>query len=324
MRADLAHELDDVELIARDGRVRELAEAADLGDDVAQLVEVLDGLAHGGVGDVDAEALFQLVDDLELELGLVVVEGGLVALHRRVDDGDEELVVLDGVYEEEMLLHPLHGGAALGAEEGAEVVVAALDAALEDGADVGTVAVRHVVSGDVRGGTTRRAQARGKAPGKIQQDFGDIIAVIPQRDLAIVDRLRDQLVLSLLQEVFEVDQVFQILQFAAPLIFICQVLKLICTTNPPLCVKIIVHIDGLVKHLSSTTFKNQLVCKRPGPGDKKTPPPIGAAAWVLRFTRRSRRGGGVCVRRRRACALSWRGRRGRPRRRGLPCRCPRS
>ena len=223
-----------------------------------------------------------------------------------------------------MLLHPLHGGAALGAEEGAEVVVAALDAALEDGADVGTVAVRHVVSGDVRGGTTRRAQARGKAPGKIQQDFGDIIAVIPQRDLAIVDRLRDQLVLSLLQEVFEVDQVFQILQFAAPLIFLCQVLKLICTTNPPLCVKIIVHIDGLVKHLSSTTFKNQLVFKRPEPGDKKTPPPIGAAAWVLRFTRRSRRGGGVCVRRRRACALSWRGRRGRPRRRGLPCRCPRS
>lgn len=161
VRADLAHELDDVELIARDGRVRELAEAANLGDDVAQLVEVLNGLAHGGVGDVDAEALFQLVDDLELELGLVVVEGGLVALHRRVDDGDEELVVLDGVYEEEMLLHPLHGGAALGAEEGAEVVVAALDAALEDGADVGTVAVRHVVSGDVRGGTTRaRAGAR--------------------------------------------------------------------------------------------------------------------------------------------------------------------
>ena len=260
MRTHLAHELDDVELIAGDGRIGELAEVADLGDDVAELVEVLNRLAHRGVGDVDAEAAFKLVDDLELELGLVVVEGGLVALHRRVDDGDEEFVILDGVYKEEVLLHSLHGGAALGAEQGAEVVVAALDAALEYGADVGTVAVRHVVSGDIRGGTARRAQTRGKAPGKIQQDFGDIVAVVPQRDLAIVDRLRDQLILSLLQEVLEVDQVFQILQFAAPLIFICQIIKLKCTTNPSLCVKIIVHNDGLVKHLSSFAFENRLVC----------------------------------------------------------------
>ena len=35
--------------------------------------------------------------------------------------------------------------------------------------------------------------------------------------------------------------------------------------NPPSCVKIIVHIDGLVKHLSPLSFEKQLVCYRPEP-----------------------------------------------------------
>src|SRR5699024_378861 len=104
VRTHLADELDDVELIARDGRVFELAVIAYLGDGVAKLVEVLDGLAQRGLGGVYAKAFFKLVEHLELQLGLVVVEGGLVALHGRVDDGDEELVVLHGVYEEEVLL----------------------------------------------------------------------------------------------------------------------------------------------------------------------------------------------------------------------------
>ena len=45
MGADLAYELDDVELIAGDGRIIELAEVADLGDDAAELVVLLDSLA---------------------------------------------------------------------------------------------------------------------------------------------------------------------------------------------------------------------------------------------------------------------------------------
>ena len=50
-----------------------------------------------------------------------------------------------------------------------------------------------------------------------------------------------------------------------------------CTTNPPSCVKIIVHIDGLVKHLSPLPFEKQLVCYRPGPKSaaEKTAAPEG-------------------------------------------------
>ena len=88
---------------------------------------------HGGIGGVHAVALGKLVNDLELQLALVVVIAGLIALERGIDLRDEEAIVLHGIDEEEVLFHTLHGRAALGAEERIEVVVAALNGALEDG-----------------------------------------------------------------------------------------------------------------------------------------------------------------------------------------------
>ena len=73
VRADLAHELDDVELIAGNGRVGQLAEVADLGDDIAQLVELLDGRAHGGIGGVHAVALGERFDLIAVALARVNV-----------------------------------------------------------------------------------------------------------------------------------------------------------------------------------------------------------------------------------------------------------
>ena len=212
MRADLADKLDDVELIAGDVGVFRLAEIADLGDDAAYLVMILDGLAHGLLGGIDAVFIVQLVDDLELELRLVVVKVCLVALHGRVDLGDEEPVVLHGVNEEEVLLHTLHRGAAFRAEQSVEVVVAALDGALENGAGVGAGAVGHVVAGDIGGCAARRSQSGREAAGKVKQDLGYVVAIVAQSILAFVHCLSDKLILSILKQVLKINKMLKIFQ----------------------------------------------------------------------------------------------------------------
>ena len=122
----------------------------------------------------------------------------------------KKFVVLDGLEQVELLLHALHGGAALGAEHGGEVVVAALNRALENGADIGAGAAGHVVGGHVRRGTSGGAQTRGEAAVQIHQHFRDIVAVIAQAALSFLARLLHELVVGVLQQVFEEDQVFQV------------------------------------------------------------------------------------------------------------------
>ena len=151
MGADLTYELDDMELIAGDGRIIELAEVADLGDDAAELVVLLDSLAHSLIGDINAKTVLHLVNDLELKLSFVVIKVGLIALHGRIDLGNEKSVVLNGIDEEEVLFHTLHGRAAFRAEQAAEVVVSAFDGALENGACIGAGTVCHVVVCNIAG-----------------------------------------------------------------------------------------------------------------------------------------------------------------------------
>ena len=159
MRADLADELDNMELIAGDGRIIELAEIADLCYNAAELIVLLDSLAHCGIGNINTEALFQGLYDLEHELCLVVIEVGLVALHGRIDLRYKEAIVLDRIYKEEVLFHTLHGSAALGAEQCAEVVVSTLDGALKNGAGIRAGAVCHVVVCDIAGRAIGSAQS---------------------------------------------------------------------------------------------------------------------------------------------------------------------
>ena len=210
MRAHLADELDDVELVAGDAGVIRLAEIADLGDDAADLVMVINGAAHSLLGGVDTVFLVQLVHDLELELRLVVIEIGLVALHGRVDLRDEELLILHRVDEEEMLLHALHGRAAFRAEKGVEIVIPAFDGALEKGAGIGAGAVGHVIAGDIRGCAARRAEPGRKAAGKVEQNFRDVVAAVAQRIVSLLYRLCDKLVVCILKQILKIDQMLKV------------------------------------------------------------------------------------------------------------------
>ena len=112
--------------------------------------------------------------------------------------------------EEEMLFHTLHGRAALGAEERVEVVVAALNGTLEDGADIRADTAGHVVGRNVSRLAARRAQAAREAARQVEQNLGDVIAVVPEGDFPVIDRLRDEFVLRILQEIFEENQMFQV------------------------------------------------------------------------------------------------------------------
>ena len=105
-----------------------------------------------------------------------------------------------------MLFHTLHGRAALGAEERIEVVVAALNGTLEDGADIRADTAGHVVGRLA----ARRAQAAREAARQVEQNLGDVIAVVPEGDFPVIDRLRDELILRVLQEIFEENQMFQV------------------------------------------------------------------------------------------------------------------
>ena len=210
MGAHLADQLDHMELIAGDGRVVQPAEVADRGDGAAQVVVLFDGTAQGLFGGVDAVDLVELVQHLFPELGLVVVQAGIVALHGRVDDGDEEALILHRLQQEEVLLHPLHSGAALGAEQCAQVVVAPLDGTLQDAADIGAVAVGHVVGRHVRRGAVGGTQAGGKAARQVQQYLRDVVAVIAQGHLSLSRGLLHQLVVGLLQQFLEPDEMLQI------------------------------------------------------------------------------------------------------------------
>ena len=150
------------------------------------------------------------------QLNLIIVQVRLITLQRGIDDRDEEVIALDGLQEIELLFHTLHCGAAFGAEHSAEMVVAALNGALQNGADVRTGTTRHVVGRNVGRGAARRAQTRGEAVAEVQKHFRDIIAVIAQSALPFVHRLLNELILRVLQEILEEDQMFQVFHSVLP------------------------------------------------------------------------------------------------------------
>ena len=191
MGTDLTHQDDDVVFIAGDDRVFRLTEVADLRDDPTETVVLFNGGTNRIVGGIHAEAVAQGVQYLCFQLCLVVIQAGPVAFHGWVDDGGDEAVVLHRLQQGEMLLHALHGGAALRTEQ-------SVDGPLQDAADIGTVAVGHVVGRDLCGAAVGGPKAAGKAAWQIQQHFGYIVAVISQSQLALRRGALDQLVVGLL------------------------------------------------------------------------------------------------------------------------------
>ena len=116
MRADLADQLDHMEFIAGDRRVFKLPEFPDGRDRLRQFVKLCDGFAHRFFRNIHTERVLHRIQDVLLNLRLVILQIGFVTLHGRINDGDKEVLMFDGVQEIELFLHTLHCRAAFRAE----------------------------------------------------------------------------------------------------------------------------------------------------------------------------------------------------------------
>ena len=156
-----------MELIARDRGVVQLAVFADLVDQAADLVVLLDGLADRIVGDVDAEMLVQRLEHVGAQLGLKVLIAVFRVFEGNVGEFAEEIIVVDNahildgveVLLLEMLLEAAGGRAGLGCHLGVEEVVAALERALHQGTGIVANAAGQIVGRDVGRGAARRSQS---------------------------------------------------------------------------------------------------------------------------------------------------------------------
>ena len=117
----------------------------------------------------------------------------------------------------EVLFHPVHGGAALLADERGDEVVSALEGPFQDALGVGAGPVRHVVGRQVRAGASRCPQTDREAPLHIQQRFGNVGAVIRQRQIPFAAGLRHQFVVCLPEQFLKIDQMFQIFHLGSSL-----------------------------------------------------------------------------------------------------------
>ena len=225
-------QLDHVELIAGDGWVVQLAVVADLVDETGDLVLLLDGLADGLVGDVDAEVIVQRLQHMGTQLGGKVLIGNLVVLEGDVGKLAEEVVVVDDAHIVDgvevlllqMLLEAAGGGAGLGGHLGVEEVVAALQCALHQASGVMADTGGHVVGRDVGGCAARRSQSDREAAGQVEKYFRHEITGVAHRAQAVLLGLLDQLVIGFLKQILKVDQMLEIfhkntLQKKFPLIF---------------------------------------------------------------------------------------------------------
>ena len=153
LRANEGNKLDNMELVAGDGRVLKLAVIADLVYELADLIVLLDSFLERLVRDVDAEVFMQRSQDMSLELIMVVFIVSLGVFEGNVGELAEEFIVLDDVHVLDgvkmlgldVLLEAAGDGAGLGRHLGIEEVEAALECALEKAASVVTYASGHIV-----------------------------------------------------------------------------------------------------------------------------------------------------------------------------------
>ena len=214
LRADEGDELDHMELIARDRGVVQLAVVADLVDQTADLVVLLDGLADRVVGDVDAEVLVQRLEHVGAQLGLKVLIAVFRVFEGNVGEFAEEIIVVDDTHVLdgvevlllEMLLEAAGGGAGLGPHLGVEEIVAALERALHQGTGIVADAAGQIVGRDVGRGAARRSQSDREAAGQVEKDFRHEVAGIADGALPVGLALLDELIVRLLKQVLKIDE----------------------------------------------------------------------------------------------------------------------
>ena len=155
-----------MELITGDGGVRQLAVIADLVNETADLIVLLDGLHQRPVGHIDPQIVVELAQHMVAQLIPVVVIGDIGFLEGDVDKLAEEIVVVDNAHILygvqalllQMLLEAAGSGAGLGGHLGVQEVEAALQGALQKAAGIVADAGGHVVGRDIRGSTAGCSQ----------------------------------------------------------------------------------------------------------------------------------------------------------------------
>ena len=205
-------------LIAGDNGVFSLAHIADLGEDLADFVVLLNSLADGLIGSVDTELLLQVIQNVDLHLGCVSIEGVVGHLERNVHVGYKELLLRVDLQNLEVLHCAVHHGACVYTDHCVEELIAALDSTLYECACVLAGVVGHVVGRDVDRTCLRCAQTHGETVAYVEKCFGNMIAGIAKADIALSLSLLYQLVVGILKKTFEVDQMLKIFHFLASFI----------------------------------------------------------------------------------------------------------
>ena len=215
-RAAVAHEVENVVLIACDARVFLLAQLADLGQDAADLVVLGHGLAQRVVRHVHAVDLMQRLEHLAPELVDIVAHGIVRDLEGHVEEGDEKLLIVHEVQQLEVLERAVHLRAGLRRQQGGQEVIAPLDAALEQRLAVVADEVGHVVRRDVQRSRQRRAQPHREAVAGVEQHLGHVVAGVGQRVLPLGTRLLHERVVRALEQLFKFVEILQVFQTALP------------------------------------------------------------------------------------------------------------
>ena len=210
--ADQGGQLDHLKLISGDGGVIQLSVVADLVDQAADLVVLLNGLHQRFVGDVDAELLVQLAQHVVTELLPVMLVVVLRSLEGHVDEFAEEVVVLDDVHPLQVLLEAAGDGAGLRGHLGVQEVEAALQSAFKQAASVVADTGGHVVGRNVRRCAARRSQSHREAAGQVEKHFRHEIAGVANGVFPLGLCLLDKRVVGFLKQILKVNQVFEIFQ----------------------------------------------------------------------------------------------------------------
>ena len=115
-----------------------------------------------------------------------------------------------------MLVPAVHHLARLGREQRIEIVIAALDAALENAAGIRADLARHVVRAHVDAAGIRRTQAAREAAGQVQQRLRHKVTGVAQGVFPFRLGLLYQLVVGLLQQILKIDQMLQVFHGLLP------------------------------------------------------------------------------------------------------------
>ena len=216
LRAGVGDEIENVVLVAGDGRVFQLAHLADLGKDAADLIVLFHGFAQRLVRRVRTELFLHDIEHAAAHLLYIGLERVVGDLEGDVRVGHEEVGLVVYLQDFKVLHGTVHHGAGVHADHGVQELVAALDGAFGERSGELACVVRHVVRRNVDGAGVRSAETDGEAVANVEDRFGDMVAGVPQGQIPFRCSLSHKLVVGIIQKLLKVDQMLEILQMSHP------------------------------------------------------------------------------------------------------------